>query len=433
VRKNKIDIITLGCSKNLVDSEQLMRQFVANGYKVEHDPAKVNGEIVVVNTCGFIADAKEESIRTILEIGEAKRKGQISCLYVMGCLPERFMKEMQDELPEVDRFYGKFNWRELLTDLGKSYHKDLASERVLTTPGHYAYLKIAEGCDRSCSYCSIPLMTGRYKSRPIEEIEQEVRSLVQQGVKEFQVIAQDSTYYGLDRYKRLALPELIERISDVPGVEWIRLHYAYPSLFPFDLLRVMRERANVCNYLDIALQHISDKLLQRMRRNITREETFRLLERIRREVPGIHLRTTLMVGHPGETDDDFEELVDFIRKIRFERMGAFAYSHEEGSYSYIHYADDVAEEVKQQRLETIMRIQEDISMEINAEKEGKTFKVIVDREEDEFYVGRTEFDSPEVDHEALMSKEEQLIPGCFYAIRIDKTTAFELYGKPVKS
>jgi ribosomal protein S12 methylthiotransferase len=433
VRKNKIDIVTLGCSKNLVDSEQLMRQFAANGYRVEHDPAKVNGEIVVVNTCGFIGDAQEESIRMILEIGEAKKRGQIGQLYVMGCLSERFLKEMQDELPEVDRFYGKFNWKELLTDLGKSYHKDLASERILTTPGHYAYLKIAEGCDRTCSYCSIPLMTGRYQSRPVEEIEQEVRSLTQQGICEFQVIAQDLTYYGLDRYKRLALPELIERLSDLPGVEWIRLHYAYPSLFPFDLLRVIRERPNVCNYLDIALQHISDPLLQRMRRNITREETLRLLARIREEAPGIHLRTTLMVGHPGETDEDFEELVDFVRKIRFERMGAFAYSHEEGTYSHAHYPDDVAPETKQERLDRLMRIQQDISAEINAEKEGKTLKVIIDREEDAYYIGRTEFDSPEVDPEVLVSKEERLVTGHFYRVEITKSDAFDLYGRAMKS
>jgi ribosomal protein S12 methylthiotransferase len=410
-----------------------MRQFAANGYRVAHDPAKVNGEIVVVNTCGFIGDAQEESIRMILEIGEAKKKGQIGQLYVMGCLSERFVKEMREELPEVDRFYGKFNWKELLTDLGKSYHKDLASERILTTPGHYAYLKIAEGCDRHCSYCSIPLMTGRYQSRSIEEIEQEVRSLTQQGIKEFQVIAQDLTYYGLDRYKRLALPELIERLADLPGVEWMRLHYAYPSLFPFDLLRVIRERPNVCNYLDLALQHISDSLLQRMCRNISQEETYRLLERIREEAPGIHLRTTLMVGHPGETEADFEELVDFVRKIRFERMGAFAYSHEEGTYSHAHYQDDIPAEVKQERLDRIMRIQEEISTEINAQKEGEILKVIIDREEDEYYVGRTEFDSPEVDSEVLVSKEEKLRVGRFYRVRIDQTTAFDLYGQAMKS
>ena len=327
MRKNKVDIITLGCSKNLVDSEQLMRQFVANGYTVEHDPHKINGEIVVVNTCGFIGDAQEESINMILDLGEAKKKGKIGKLFVMGCLSERFLKDLENELPEVDRFYGKFNWKELLNDLGKSYHRELAADRVLTTPRHYAYLKIAEGCDRTCSYCAIPISTGRYQSIPMEEIEKEVRLLVKQGVKEFQVIAQDLTYYGLDLYKRHALPELVERISDIPGVEWIRLHYGYPSHFPYDLLRVMSERGNVCKYMDIALQHISDPMLKKMRRNITKEETYALIRRMREEVPGIHLRTTLMVGHPGETEQDFEELVEFVKEARFERMGAFAYSH----------------------------------------------------------------------------------------------------------
>jgi ribosomal protein S12 methylthiotransferase len=433
VKRNKVDIITLGCSKNLVDSEQLMHRFTAAGYSVEHDPANVNGEIVVVNTCGFIGDAQEESVRMILEMGEAKKQGKIAQLYVMGCLSERFMKEMQAELPEVDRFYGKFNWKELLTDLGKPSHNDLIPERVLTTPAHYAYLKIAEGCDRSCSYCSIPVMTGRYQSRTVEDIVREVRSLARQGVKEFQVIAQDLTYYGLDIYKRPALPELVARISDVPGVEWIRLHYAYPSLFPFDLLPVMRERPNVCKYMDIALQHISDTMLKRMRRNITRDGTLSLLERIRAEVPGIHLRTTLMVGHPGETENDFGELVDFMQKIRFERMGAFAYSHEEGTYAYTRYKDDIPAEIKQERLDTLMRIQEGISAEINEGKEGGIFKVIIDREEDRFYIGRTEFDSPEVDNEVLVSKEKKLVPGHFYAVRIDKTAPFDLYGSTVES
>lgn len=429
MRKNKVDIITLGCSKNLVDSEQLMRQFVANGYTVEHDPSKINGEIVVVNTCGFIGDAQEESIEMILQLGEAKKKGQIGKLYVMGCLSERFLKDLQTELPEVDRFYGKFNWKELLGELGKSYHQELASARVLTTPKHYAYLKIAEGCNRTCSYCAIPISTGHYQSLPIEKIEEEVRLLVQQGVKEFQLIAQDLTYYGLDLYKRYALPELVERISDIPGVEWIRLHYGYPSHFPYDLLRVMRERDNVCKYMDIALQHISDNMLAKMRRHISKQETYDLLERIRKEVPGIHLRTTLMVGHPGETEQDFEELVDFVKKARFERMGAFAYSHEEGTYSYKNYTDDIPQDVKQERLDCIMGIQERISAEVNASKVGKQYKVIVDREEDDFYVGRTEFDSPEVDPEILISKENQLVSGQFYTVEIEDSQAFDLYGR----
>lgn len=429
MRKNKVDIITLGCSKNLVDSEQLMRQFVANGYTVEHDPHKINGEIVVVNTCGFIGDAQEESINMILELGEQKQKGRIGKLFVMGCLSERFLKDLEKELPEVDRFYGKFNWKELISDLGKSYHQELATERVLTTPRHYAYVKIGEGCNRTCSYCSIPIITGAYQSRPMDEIVDEVRGLVAQGVKEFQMIAQDLTFYGLDRYKRMALPELVERVSDIPGVEWIRLHYGYPSHFPYDLLPVMRERDNVCKYMDIALQHISDPMLKMMRRNITKAETYELLERMRREVPGIHLRTTLMVGHPGETEQDFEELIRFVKDIRFERMGAFAYSHEEGTYAYQHYKDEIPQEVKQDRLDYLMRVQEGISADVNASKVGRTFRVIVDREEEDFYVGRTQYDSPEVDPEILISKDTPLSPGSFYQVKVIDAQAFDLYGK----
>ena len=429
MRKNKVDIITLGCSKNLVDSEQLMRQFVANGYTVEHDPHKINGEIGVVNTCGFIGDAQEESINMILELGEQKQKGRIGKLFVMGCLSERFLKDLEKELPEVDRFYGKFNWKELISDLGKSYHQELATERVLTTPRHYAYVKIGEGCNRTCSYCSIPIITGAYQSRPMDEIVDEVRGLVAQGVKEFQMIAQDLTFYGLDRYKRMALPELVERVSDIPGVEWIRLHYGYPSHFPYDLLPVMRERDNVCKYMDIALQHISDPMLRMMRRNITKAETYELLERMRREVPGIHLRTTLMVGHPGETEQDFEELIRFVKDIRFERMGAFAYSHEEGTYAYQHYKDEIPQEVKQDRLDYLMRVQEGISADVNASKVGQTFRVIVDREEEDFYVGRTQYDSPEVDPEILISKDTPLSPGSFYQVKVIDAQAFDLYGK----
>ncbi len=429
MRKNKVDIITLGCSKNLVDSEQLMRQFVANGYTVEHDPHKINGEIVVVNTCGLIGDAQEESINMILELGEQKQKGRIGKLFVMGCLSERFLKDLEKELPEVDRFYGKFNWKELISDLGKSYHQELATDRVLTTPRHYAYVKIGEGCNRTCSYCSIPIITGAYQSRPMDEIVDEVRGLVAQGVKEFQMIAQDLTFYGLDRYKRMALPELVERVSDIPGVEWIRLHYGYPSHFPYDLLPVMRERDNVCKYMDIALQHISDPMLRMMRRNITKAETYELLERMRREVPGIHLRTTLMVGHPGETEQDFEELIRFVKDIRFERMGAFAYSHEEGTYAYQHYKDEIPQEVKQDRLDYLMRVQEGISADVNASKVGQTFRVIVDREEEDFYVGRTQYDSPEVDPEILISKDTPLSPGSFYQVKVIDAQAFDLYGK----
>ncbi|MCC8171377.1 MAG: 30S ribosomal protein S12 methylthiotransferase RimO [Parabacteroides sp.] len=426
--KNKVSLITLGCSKNLVDSEMLMRQFTENGYTVEHDPARIDGEIVIVNTCGFIGDAKEESIEMILEIAEMKKNRKINRLYVMGCLSQRYLKELQIEIPEVDRFYGKFNWHELLEELGKPYHRNLATDRILTTPGHYAYLKIAEGCNRMCAYCSIPIITGRYRSRTIESIEEEVRKLVSQGVKEFQVIAQDLTYYGYDLYKRFALPELIERIAGIPGVEWIRLHYGYPAQFPYDLLRVMREHDNVCKYMDIALQHISDNMLKQMRRHITKDETYELLERIRQEVPGIHLRTTLMVGHPGETEQDFDELVEFVRKARFERMGAFAYSEEEGTYSARHYQDLIPPEIKQERLDYLMRIQEKISTEMNEKKVGQRLQVIIDRKEDDYYVGRTQFDSPEVDPEVLIPAVCELQPGNFYQVEIKEAQAFDLYG-----
>ena len=430
MRKNKVDIITLGCSKNLVDSEQLMRQFQLNGYTVTHDAEKVNGEFVVVNTCAFIGDAQEESINLILALGEEKNRGRIGKLFVMGCLSERFLKELKTELPFVDRFYGKFNWKELLNDIGKAYHPESSTDRVVTTPGHYAYLKIAEGCNRTCSYCSIPIITGKYRSRPMDEIIDEARLLTRKGVKEIQLIAQDLTYYGLDIYHKTVLPELVERLSDISGIQWIRLHYGYPSQFPHDLLRVIRERENVCKYLDIALQHISDPMLKRMRRRITKQETYELIGRIREEVPGIHLRTTLMVGYPGETDDDYAELMQFAQDVRFERMGAFAYSHEVGTYSYKNHQDDVGEEVKQQRLDTLMRLQQTISTEVQKEKVGKVFKVMLDREED-FYIGRTEYDSPEVDPEVLVSKEQKLQPGKFYAARIESSEAFELYGKIV--
>ena len=427
--KNRVDIITLGCSKNLVDSEQLMRQFEAAGYEVHHDAEKVTGEIVVINTCGFIGDAKEESINMILNFVAAKAKKKIKRLFVMGCLSERFMTELAGEIPEVDKFYGKFDWTRLLDDLGKEYQSDLRLERVLTTPSHYAYIKIAEGCNRMCSYCAIPIITGRYQSRPMEEILEEVEMLVKRGVKEFQVIAQDLTYYGMDLYGEFRIAELIDRMASLPDVEWIRLHYAYPARFPYDLLPVMRKHEHVCKYLDIALQHISDNMLQMMHRHVTRKETYELLARIREEVPGIHIRTTLMVGHPGESESDFEELKDFVRKARFERMGAFAYSEEEGTYSAEHYTDDIPEEVKQERLDELMAIQEEIAAEINASKIGSEMKVIIDREEDEYYIGRTEFDSPEVDPEVLIKKEKELIPGEFYTVRITDAQTFDLFGE----
>lgn len=429
MRKNKVDIITLGCSKNLVDSEQLMRQFKANGYEVAHDSDRINGEIVVVNTCGFIGDAQEESIQMILELEEAKRKGRIGKLFVMGCLSERFMNELQHEISGVDRYYGKFNWKNLLNDIGKSYRNDLANDRILTTPSHYAYLKIAEGCNRTCSFCAIPIMTGKYKSRPMDEIVSETRLLVEKGVKELQVIAQDLTSYGTDLYKRPSLSELVARLSDVKGVAWIRLHYGYPAHFPYDLLRVIRERDNVCKYLDIALQHSSDRMLKKMRRHITHDETIDLIQSIRQEVPDIHLRTTLMVGHPDETEEDFDELIAFVEEIRFERLGAFAYSHEAGTYACKHYRDDVSDEVKQQRLDALMHVQKTISAEKNEKKIGKTFKTMIDRKEGDYYVGRTEFDSPEIDPEVLIKSDKQIQIGAFYNVLIEQSDVYDLYGK----
>lgn len=430
MRKNTIDIITLGCSKNLVDSEKLMKQLELNGYGVTHDSENPQGEIAVINTCGFIGDAKEESVNMILEFCQAKEEGRLKKLYVMGCLSERYLKDLQVEIPQVDKFYGKFNWNELLADLGKTYHSEYAIERHLTTPKHYAYLKISEGCDRKCAYCAIPIITGKHVSRPMEEILDEVRLLVAQGVKEFQVIAQELTYYGIDLYKKQMLPQLIEQMAEIPGVKWIRLHYAYPAHFPQDLFRVMREHSNVCKYMDIALQHISDNMLQRMRRHVTKEETYALIEQFRHEVPGIHLRTTLMVGFPGETEQDFEELKEFVRHARFERMGAFAYSEEEGTYSARHYKDDVAEEVKQRRLDELMAIQQEISNEQCHAKIGKEFQIIIDRREGEYYVGRTEFDSPEVDPEVLVKDEGKILHiGSFHRVKVYDADDFDLYAE----
>ena len=429
MRRNTVDIITLGCSKNLVDSEKLLRQLQENGYKVTHDAENPQGEIAIINTCGFIGDAKEESINTILEFCQAKEEGRLRKLYVMGCLSERYLKELRMEIPQVDKFYGKFDWEQLLVDLGKEFYADFRQERVLTTPSHYAYLKISEGCDRQCAYCAIPIITGHHVSRPMDDIINEVEWLVSQGVKEFQVIAQELTYYGVDLYKQQKIAELIERMAHVKGVEWIRLHYAYPTHFPEDLFRVMRENDNVCKYLDIALQHISTPVLSRMRRHITKEETYRLIERLRKEVPGIHLRTTLMVGFPSETEDDFNELKDFVRTVRFDRMGAFAYSEEEGTYAAEQYEDNVSPEIKQQRLDELMDIQEGISAELGAEQIGKVLKVIIDRIEGDYYVGRTEYDSPEVDPEVLLPrKEKKLEIGNFYDARITSSDDYDLYA-----
>ena len=431
MKKNTIDIITMGCSKNLVDSETLMSMFEATGYHCVHDSKNPCGEIAVINTCGFIQDAKEESINTILEFAQAKEEGRLKKLFVMGCLSQRYQKELEAEIPQVDKFYGKFNYRQLLADLG-SPMETCNVVRHITTPRHYAYLKISEGCDRHCAYCAIPIITGKHVSRPMEEILQEVRQLVADGTTEFQVIAQELTYYGVDIDGKQHIAELVGRMAEIPGVKWIRLHYAYPTHFPWDLLRVMREHDNVCNYLDIALQHISDNMLARMKRNVTKEETYRLIERMREEVPGIHIRTTLMVGFPGETEEDFEELMEFTRWARFERMGAFAYSEEDGTYSAENYEDDVIEEVKQRRLDKLMALQQRISAEIEAEKVGKTVKVVIDRKEGEFYVGRTEFCSPEVDPEVLIPVEErQLRVGRYYNVKIVDSEEFDLYGTTI--
>lgn len=464
MKRKTVDIITMGCSKNLVDSEVLMGLFEANGYHCTHDSDNPTGEIAVVNTCGFIADAKEESINMILSLAQAKQEGRIEKLFVMGCLSERYLADLEREIPEVDGWYGKFNYRKLISDLkaiqspfkgGDAELLEISARdnssttpcyttfppkeglsavfRHLTTPSHYAYVKISEGCDRHCAYCAIPLITGRHTSRPIEEILDEVRWLVSQGVKEVQVIAQELTYYGVDLYGRQRIADLVEQMADIEGVEWIRLHYAYPTHFPWDLLRVMREKKNVCNYLDIALQHISDNMLSRMLRNVTKQETIELIERIRREVPGICLRTTLMVGFPGETEADFQELLDFARWAKFERMGAFAYSEEEGTYSAGHYADDVPEDVKQRRLDKLMRVQQNISLQAGLQLVGSNMRVVIDRQEGEYYIGRSEYSSPDVDPEVLIAANTPLTIGEFYQVHITDAEEFDLYAEIVEA
>ena len=426
--KNRIDVITLGGSKNLVDSEMLMRQFLANGYTVEHDPSNPQGEIAIINTCGFIGDAKEESIDMILSFAEQKKRGKLNKLFVMGCLSGRYLDDLDELIPEVDKFYGKFDWKSIITDLGKSYNQAFSLDRMLSTPSHYAYIKISEGCNRTCSYCSIPIITGKHQSRPIEEIEKEVSKLVEKGVKEFQLIAQDLTFYGLDLYKEMRIADLVRRISKIEGVEWIRLHYAYPAHFPMDLLPVIRDCNNVCKYLDIALQHISDNMLTKMRRNITKKETIELINTIRAEVPGIHLRTTMMVGHPGETESDFNELLSFVNEMKFERLGAFIYSHEEDTYCDKNYTDHITPQIKEERLSKLMKQQEEVAIAINEAKIGEIFKVIIDSEVDDYYIGRTEFDSPEVDGEVLINKEEELSIGSFYDVKITSAMPFDLMG-----
>lgn len=432
MKKNQIDIITMGCSKNLVDSETLMKQFEANGYDCTHDSEQPDGEIAVINTCGFIETAKEESINTILQFVEAKKEGRLNKLFVMGCLSERYKNELEKEIPEVDKFYGKFNYKQLLADLGKAEIKACNGQRHLTTPAHYAYVKISEGCDRHCAYCAIPLITGKHVSRPKGEILQEVRHLVADGVKEFQIIAQELTYYGVELDGKRHIADLISEMADIEGVEWIRLHYAYPNQFPLELLDVMNEKQNVCKYLDIALQHISDSVLERMHRHVNKQETMDLIRTIREKVPCIHLRTTLMVGFPGETEDDFQQLLDFVRWARFERMGAFMYSEEEGTYGANHYADDVPEDVKQRRLDELMAVQQEISAEIEAAKIGSTMKVIIDRKENEYFIGRSEFCSPEVDPEILIQGGQQSVQiGSFYQVKITDAEEFDLYGEIV--
>jgi ribosomal protein S12 methylthiotransferase len=430
MRKGEIDIITLGCSKNLVDAERLMRQLDLAGYKCVHDSSNPQGEIAIINTCGFIGDAKEESIEIILQFAERKTKGKLRKLYVMGCLSQRYRDELPIEIPEVDKWFGKFDYLGIIDEVrgerlelkGKGY------ERTLTTPNHYAYLKIAEGCNRYCSYCAIPLITGRFTSRRVEDILDEVRWLVEQGVKEFNVIAQDLSSYGLDLYGEHRLAQLVDEMAQIDGVEWIRLHYTYPTDFPYDLLPVMAKHTNVCKYMDIALQHCSDNMLKKMHRHITREEQDAVIARIRREVPGICIRTTLLVGHPGESEEDFAELCEWVKEMKFERMGAFAYSEEEGTYAAQHYSDDIPEEEKDRRVDTLMAIQQEISAQILRKMIGQTLRVLVDREEEEYYVGRTEYDSPEVDCEVLIEKTAKLKLGEFYTVTIQKTEDFDLYA-----
>ncbi len=427
MNKKHVDIITMGCSKNLVDSEILLYHFNKNGYTIKHDPEQISGDIAIVNTCGFIGDAKEESVNMILQLAQLKQEGALKQLYVMGCLSQRYNEELINEIPEIDGIYGKFDWRGVIQDIdtNNTVGKD---NRVITTPNHYAYIKISEGCNRACAYCAIPIITGKYQSRPIEEIVEEVEQLVAQGVKEFQIIAQDLSYYGIDIYKENRLAQLIEAISDVKGVEWIRLHYAYPTKFPYDVLKVMRERNNVCKYLDIALQHVSTDMLKAMRRGITKEKTIELLKRIREEVPGIFIRTTMMVGYPNETEDDFKQLCDFIQEYPFQRLGVFPYSEEEGTYAGDNLEDNIPEEEKERRTAHLMMIQEGIALATAESLVEKTLKVIIDRKEDDYYVGRTQYDSPEVDPEVIIYAEEELNIGDFYNVKITESEGFDLVG-----
>lgn len=427
--KQRVNVITLGCSKNLVDSERILKLFKDAGLDAVHESTHRKGDIIVINTCGFIGDAKEESIETILQYTTAKLEGEVSAVYVMGCLSERYGSELTNEIPEVDAWYGKFNWKDLVTDITHKHLATVSYDRVITTPSHHAYLKIAEGCNRFCAFCAIPIITGRYTSRPIEEILEEVKMLVNRGVKEFNLIAQDLTNYGVDIYNTVKLPELIDAIASIDGVKWIRLHYAYPTHFPLELLDVITKHDNVCKYLDIALQHINNDVLSNMRRHITAEETRQLLKLMRERVPNIHIRTTLMVGFPGETEEAFDDLLNFVKEQRFERMGAFAYCEEDDTYAAKHLEDTIPEDVKQNRLSKLMQIQEQIALEVNESKIGQTLQVIIDREENDYYIGRTQWDSPEVDPEVLIKKDTKLQIGEFYNALITGAMPFELMAE----
>jgi ribosomal protein S12 methylthiotransferase len=426
--RKTIHLVTLGCSKNLVDSEHLMRQIELSGYKVTHNADNIRSGSVIVNTCGFIKDAKQESIDTILELAEAKLEGKIQNLFVIGCLSELYKDELKKEIPEVDQFFGVNNFEEILKSIGIGYQRELLNERIQTTPKHFAYLKISEGCDRTCAFCAIPAIRGKHVSLPIEELKAEAEKLAKTGVKELILIAQDITYYGIDIYKERKLAALLEELVKIKEIEWIRLHYAYPHNFPMDVIQVMKENPKICRYLDIPFQHISDSVLKKMRRGNSREQANELIQILRQEIPGIAIRTTLLAGHPGETNEDFKELMEFVTKTRFDRLGVFPYSHEEHSFSYTNYEDNVPEDIKNERVDKVMELQRQISEEINQEKVGKVFKVIIDRTEGEFWIGRTEFDSPEVDNEVLISKSDDLKIGHFFQVKITSANDYDLFG-----
>jgi ribosomal protein S12 methylthiotransferase len=431
MNKKRVNVVTMGCSKNLVDSEVLLNQLERGKYEVMHDSNETGFDAVFINTCGFIHDAKQESIDMILDYAEAKKRGEINKLYVMGCLSERYQNDLENLMPEVDRYFGKFDMKAMVDELKVTFHPEYIYERKITTPSHFAYLKVSEGCNRSCSFCAIPMMTGRHKSRTIESLITEARYLAKKGVKEILLIAQELSYYGIDIYGKSRLAELVNMISEIEGIEWIRLHYLYPTKFPFEILPVMRENPKVCKYVDMPLQHIANPVLKNMMRHVTREETEALIKRIKEEVPGVVLRTTMLVGFPGETDADYEELKEFIEEMKFERLGVFPFSNEDGTYAHKHFKDDVPDEEKQERADEIMEIQQYISAELNREKIGKTMKVIIDKKEGEFYVGRTEFDSPEVDGEVLITSAKELKSGDFVNVKITGSEDYDLYGEVV--